>query len=241
MHQNTELVDPPAAPATALREERWQERWRDPVLTVLLVLLSLQVFVGEPLSGGHSPAAVVFVVAWFLLIISAVLIAARHRIAIAAILLSSTLALVANILRIHAPSTLTICLGSGAVAAFLVALGWVVWDAVFGPGIVTHHRIQGAVVIYLIIALAFATFYEILLALMPNSIAGVAPEGHYLVLGRGLVFYSLTTLSTSGIVDLSPTHPVARSLYNLEALIGQLFPATLLARIVTLEIQARGK
>jgi hypothetical protein len=32
---------------------------------------------------------------------------------------------------------------------------------------------------------------------------------------------------------------MARSLSNLEAVIGQLFPATLLARIVTLEMQAR--
>ncbi len=31
--------------------QRWQERWRDPILTALLVLLSLDVFVIIPL--GH--------------------------------------------------------------------------------------------------------------------------------------------------------------------------------------------
>jgi len=36
-----------------------------------------------------------------------------------------------------------------------------------------------------------------------------------------------------------PIAPMARSLSNLESLIGQLFPATLLARIVTLELQGR--
>jgi hypothetical protein len=32
-------------------------------------------------------------------------------------------------------------------------------------------------------------------------------------------------------------HPIARSLTNVEAMIGQLYPATLLARIVTLQIE----
>jgi hypothetical protein len=34
-------------------------------------------------------------------------------------------------------------------------------------------------------------------------------------------------------------HPFARSLANLEGIIGQLYPATLLARIVTLELEHR--
>jgi hypothetical protein len=36
-------------------------------------------------------------------------------------------------------------------------------------------------------------------------------------------------------------HPMARSLCNIESMIGQLYPATLLARLVTLELEWRGK
>jgi hypothetical protein len=54
-----------------------------------------------------------------------------------------------------------------------------------------------------------------------------------------VIYYSLSTLTSTGYGDLLPIHTVARSLSNLEAIIGQLFPATLLARIVTLEMQAR--
>lgn len=39
--------------------------------------------------------------------------------------------------------------------------------------------------------------------------------------------------------DIYPVHPVARSLCNLETIIGQLYPATLLARLVTLELEGR--
>jgi hypothetical protein len=59
------------------------------------------------------------------------------------------------------------------------------------------------------------------------------------VLGRNLVYYSLATITSTGYGDIVPLLPLARSMSNLEAVIGQLFPATLLARIVTLEMQAR--
>jgi hypothetical protein len=67
----------------------------------------------------------------------------------------------------------------------------------------------------------------------------VIEHGGYLVLGRNLVYYSLETITSTGYGDLVPIAPLARSVSNLESVIGQLFPATLLARIVTLEIHGR--
>jgi len=59
---------------------------------------------------------------------------------------------------------------------------------VFGPGRVTHHRIRGAVVLYLSIALAFASLFEIMLALNPGAITGATVQGKYLLIGQSLVF-----------------------------------------------------
>jgi hypothetical protein len=53
------------------------------------------------------------------------------------------------------------------------------------------------------------------------------------------VYFSFTTMTSTGFGDIIPLHPFARSAANLEAVMGQLFPATLLARLVTLEIEAR--
>ena len=56
-----------------------------------------------------------------------------------------------------------------------------------------------------------------------------------------LVYFSFTTLTTLGYGDIMPVHPIARSLSNIEAIIGQVYPATLLARLVSLgEGTARG-
>ena len=55
----------------------------------------------------------------------------------------------------------------------------------------------------------------------------------------------LSTLTITGFGDIAPLHPLVRSIANLESVIGQLFPATLLARLVTLhaatEVAAAGK
>jgi hypothetical protein len=49
-----------------------------------------------------------------------------------------------------------------------------------------------------------------------------------------LMYFSMSTLTTVGYGDIAPVNPIARSLANLEALIGQLYPAIIVARIVTL-------
>jgi hypothetical protein len=54
-----------------------------------------------------------------------------------------------------------------------------------------------------------------------------------------LTYFSFATLTTVGYGDVLPVHPLARSLSSLEAIIGQLYPATLLARLVTLELEDR--
>ena len=47
------------------------------------------------------------------------------------------------------------------------------------------------------------------------------------------------TLTTLGYGDTVPVHPVARSLAIAEALVGQLYPAILIGRLVSLQISAR--
>ncbi|HTC04866.1 MAG TPA: potassium channel family protein, partial [Xanthobacteraceae bacterium] len=57
--------------------------------------------------------------------------------------------------------------------------------------------------------------------------------------GAALLYFSFSTLTTVGYGDITPVYPLARNLANLEAVIGQLFPATLLARLISLEIEHR--
>jgi Ion channel len=116
-----------------------------------------------------------------------------------------------------------------AVTAFDLAIVAVVAHRVFSGGRVSVHRIMGAVILYLSIGLIFANIYRVCtLLLHPSFSTLTAGSGGAL---SQLLYFSLTT---TGFGDIAPVHPFVRSLANLESVIGQLFPATLLARLVTL-------
>jgi hypothetical protein len=114
----------------------------------------------------------------------------------------------------------------------------VVARAVFSPGRVTYHRIIGAILVYLSIALTFVALYSIVGLLVPKAFSGMIFEDNP-ALASNVIYFSFVTLTSTGYGDVFPLHPVARSLCNLETIIGQLYPATLLARLVSLEIEGR--
>jgi hypothetical protein len=155
------------------------------------------------------------------------------------VMLATATELAAVVLRFTRPSHGTEALDFAAALILLVALTVVLSVAVFGPGRVTIHRILGAVAIYLNVAAAFALAYRMIDALGPGkfsvNLAGTG-LGHTVA---DLVYFSFTALTTTGFGDIVPIDPFARSLANVESVIGQLFPATLLARLITLELEHR--
>jgi hypothetical protein len=90
--------------------------------------------------------------------------------------------------------------------------------------------------LYLLIAVGFAALFAFVGLSIPDSFKGVAFEDDA-ALASELFYLSFVTLTSTGYGDIVPVHPVARSLCNIEAIVGQLYPATLLARLVTLELR----
>jgi hypothetical protein len=124
----------------------------------------------------------------------------------------------------------------------LIAIGilsFVIARAIFGEGRVSWHRVQGAVVLYFNFALFFFTIYRLIEVLSPGSFHGLPPTGAEHGSGAALLYFSFSTLTTVGYGDITPLHPMARDIANLESVLGQLYPATLLARLVSLEIEHR--
>jgi hypothetical protein len=121
-----------------------------------------------------------------------------------------------------------------------LALIVVVARAVFGPGQITFHRVVGAVLLYLSIGLVFVALYAFVALSVPEAFTNlVTRQGDFAIAGN-LIYFSFVTLTTTGYGDIAPLHPFARSLANTEAIIGQIYPATLLARLVTLELSEKG-
>jgi hypothetical protein len=216
-----------------------QQRYRDPLLTILTLLLLVALFVLAPLQAAGTTAFQAFGFIVALIMFGCALILSASPFAFAVLLVAFCMNLLGAILRVHTHSSLDISLVAGAWAILAVTLGWIVARAVFAQGRVSYHRIIGAVLLYLLIGLLFVSLFVFVGYLIPKSFTGIAVEDND-ALASNLIYFSFVTLTSTGYGDIVPLHPVARSLCNLESIIGQLYPATLLARLVTLELASRG-
>ena len=119
------------------------------------------------------------------------------------------------------------------------ALIWVVAHAVYAPGRITFHRLQGAIVLYLSLALIFAAAYGLIWELIPGAFVNIAvPTGDPQEVAI-MLYFSLSTLTTTGYGDIVPIDPFARSFANLESVIGPIFLAITVARLVSMELADR--
>jgi hypothetical protein len=210
----------------------WRSAYREVGLSVILVLLASIMFVVGPLAGVGWLNTEAIEALRFALAATAILIVSRNRLITTAVAATFVVSLACTALLRNGVAGQAIYVANiGITIAFDLAVAWTVAHAAFDAGKITIHRIMGAVILYLYISLIFSSLYRLMALFLHPSFAG-------LPLGRRnlseLLYFSLSTLTTSGYGDIVPVHPFVRSLANLESVIGQLFPATFLARLVTL-------
>jgi len=98
---------------------------------------------------------------------------------------------------------------------------------------ITGDVIMGAICVYFLIGLAWAFIFFTLELLQPGSFQ--MPQGQGIDLTH-FSYYSYVTLTTLGYGDITPISTQARSLALLEAIMGQLYLAILVARLVGIHI-----
>jgi hypothetical protein len=210
----------------------WQ---RDESLSVLLGLLVFFEFVLPPLLPAERSGGVVkHVVFSLLLVAGATTVLRQGRWAVRTAAGLTLAALPIRWASWAAPGDTVAAWSAATAAVALALLALVVVQMVLRPGTITSRRIEGAVAGYLLLALAWSGAYECVALLDPAAFAGSGAGG-----SRQWIYYSLVTLTTMGYGDITPVHPVARSLATAEALTGQMYIAILISRLVALELQAR--
>jgi hypothetical protein len=209
-------------------------------LTALLILLIVEVFIIVPTTRAGHVLGLISVIVFSFLLLAGLLTMARHRIlqVVSGVFVLSSIG-VRLARSVFGVSSL---LPWDALLSMLCVIGMVIvvlWQ-VYREGPVTGHRVRGAIAAYLLIAIMFAYSYTLISYLVPGSFqlpAWLTQSGSEY--GEAFFYFSMVALTTVGFGDITAIHPVARSLVMLEALIGQLYPAILLARLVSLEIETR--
>lgn len=218
------------------RFQKLHQRLSDPILTVLTLMLSFLLFVIGPMQAAGVISGNHFGYLFGVVLLPAAFLYSRNLFAIGPIGLAIVLVVAAALLNVDQSSRIDFYLDSAAWLVAGIALSVVVARAVFGPGRITYHRVVGAVLLYLAMGLVFVALYGFVALSVPNAFANLATlKGDFAIAGN-LIYFSFVTLTTTGYGDIVPLHPYARSLSNVEAIIGQIYPATLLARLVTLEL-----
>lgn len=131
-----------------------------------------------------------------------------------------------------------------ATIVFMVFLGFKLLQDVFRKPEVDTGSIFAALAVYMIMAYVFALAYSIIDLHQPDAFsfsdrllesqAANPATGHSV-----FSYFSIITLTTLGYGDISPVSVPARSTAMLEAVLGQLYLVTMVARLVGLHV-ARG-
>lgn len=131
-------------------------------------------------------------------------------------------------------------LGWDMLLSLLIAIAYLsfILRYVYKEGPVTRQRIEGAVAAYLLITIAFALGYALISFLIPEAFRFPDKPPNIGDSRFGYIFhyFSISTITTLGYGDIVPVHPFSRTLATIEAFVGQLYPAILLARLVSLSV-----
>lgn len=202
---------------------------------VILAIQILVIFVVAPLAATGSVSAQLTEGLRFGLAAVTILIVARRPAVRSAVGIAFAATLVAGLHWHQGETAGVVAVVRGlATLSFDLIVASIVAVAAFRPGKVTVHRIMGAVILYLYIGLVFAALYRLTLPILPMGFAGVPADSRAQF--SGLLYFSMGALTTGGSGEIVALHPFLRSMASLESVIGQLFPATLLARLVSLHV-----
>jgi hypothetical protein len=216
----------------------WSE---DRFLSFFLAFLVLMtIFV--PMFGLSRPGRIAIDLIFALMLLSGAIAIVRARMLMYLIIALTILEFTADLIVEFNPAFSPMGWDTALKLSGMAILVVMTLKQAFLPGPVTVHRVMGGVAAYLLIGVTWAFGYKLLLEEIPDAIHF---QSSFVGLSTGepsrLIYFSFATLTTLSYGDAYPVHRVARSLAIAEGLIGQLYPAILIATLVGMALQARSK
>jgi len=214
-----------------MNRERWRQRAQrasDAFGLVLLLVLLIYVL-ASVISNRGWPAVLLTATMGATSVVALTSSQARptfvHRVlwlAVLAVLLAAVSAITGGRHWISAANFINICLLTVAMAAVL--------RRVLTSETVSSRTIGGAISVYASLGLLFTWAYGLVDRIEGGGFFGQVAG----IQGSDFLFFSYTTLTTTGYGDLVPAGQVGRMLSGLEMMLGQVFLVTLVAGLVSL-------
>ncbi|WP_153305799.1 potassium channel family protein [Desulfogranum mediterraneum] len=150
----------------------------------------------------------------------------------------------ASVLRwwyLYWPQEGLLLFSSASSAAFMLFNAYALFHYIMHQRKPRPDTIYGGVCIYLFLAFLWAELYVMVELLAPGSFALGEQVDTIQSLRAELGYFSFVTLTTLGFGEITPTGNMARTLTILEALVGQMFVAIFVARLVGFHLSGPGR
>ena len=120
---------------------------------------------------------------------------------------------------------------------FLLFILYFLFRVVIGAKRVSTDLIFASLCVYLLLAVVWTYIYLLIDLVMPGAFS-INPEITlgYSTVTREFMYYSVVTLTTLGYGDIIPQNAIAKSWAAMEAIVGQLYLAVIVARLMGLYI-----
>jgi hypothetical protein len=222
---------------------RWAKFGRqDRLLSFFLAFLVLMTVL-YPMLGPSRPGRIVIDTIFALMLLSGAIATLDQPLLMWLIIALSALEYAADLFVEFNPAFSFRGWDTGLKVAGMAILVVMTLKQTFLPGPVSVHRVMGGVAAYLLIGVTWAFMFKLLMQEIPEAIHFQEPLTPGASTGEPsrLLYFSFETLTTVSYGDAYPVHRIARSLAIAEALIGQLYPAILIATLVGMALQQRAK
>ena len=126
---------------------------------------------------------------------------------------------------------LTTILASVAYMGFKLLAIYAISSKIFTQTKVDLNIINGGICLFLLLGFLWFNIYNIIVIIDVDAFRGITLDDEKFF---QLMYYSFTTLTTLGYGDIVPVNKFAMSLANIQAIVGMMYPAIYIARLVSL-------
>jgi hypothetical protein len=215
------------------------KKWRVPLTQVrlgrfLFLLTSIVfLFVLRPFLEGHIRISLLLEIFFSFVLFSGIYAVTEKKYQFIIALLIALPPFVLLWLAEFVESPFLMLLRNSFMILFLAYTVVIILSHIFREREVTADLIMGAVCVYFFIGLMWGFVFSLLEGFQPGSFRFGQGQAAGL---SNFLYYSFVTQTTLGYGDITPITAPARSLSLLEAVIGQLYLAVLIARLVGVHI-----
>lgn len=149
-----------------------------------------------------------------------------------------TLAILTQIIKIFYPSTQILIAHHLLGIIFMLFNIGIIFHLMFTSRAITLNIISASLCVYLLLAVVWSQGYSLLEIIEPGSFSFQVETDQEFILGNSVApfYFSLVTMTTLGYGDIVPVTQAARMMAVVEAFVGQLYIAVLVARLVGLHV-----